>query len=284
MRTSGFGIRRLGRRIAEGVDEAFARAVRGVRTGPRRSVGVVGIYRNAEPIRAAVTELRASRHEVKIHLGAMGDVPPGMQADTGADHLVAGKFQNLNVLVQDLPEVDWLVIIDDDVVLPHGFLDLAIEVCERLDLALAQPAQTRFSNANWAVAKRRLLSIARTTRFVEIGPVTLVRADAAKLLLPFPADLRWGWGLDFQWARLMEDAGLTLGVIDAAAVVHASRKVASTYSWDAAQEEGREFLRGVDHLPNDVAKGRGLRTYRVLPRRRSVVALAGEPERTARST
>jgi hypothetical protein len=247
-------------------------------------VGVVGIYRDAEPLRTAVAELRASRHDVVVNLGAMGDVPAEMRADTGAGHLTAGKFQNLNVLVRDLPAVDWLVIIDDDVVLPRGFLDLAIEVCERLDLALAQPAQTRFSNANWIVAKRRLLSVARTTRFVEIGPVTLVRADAARLLLPFPADLRWGWGLDFQWAKLMEDAALRMGVIDAAAVVHASRKVASTYSWDAAQEEGREFLRGVDHLPNDVAKGRGLRTYRLLPRRRDVPARRAEPERTARST
>ncbi|MFJ6678208.1 hypothetical protein ACIQLK_03645 [Microbacterium sp. NPDC091382] len=219
-----------------------------------------------------------------VNVGAMGEIPAEMAADTGAGHLTAGKFQNLNVLVRDLPTVDWLVIIDDDVVLPDGFLDLAIEVCERLDLALAQPAQTRFSNANWTVAKRRLLSVARRTRFVEIGPVTLIRADAARLLLPFPPDLRWGWGLDFQWAHLVERAGLRMGVIDAAAVVHASRKVASTYSWDAAQEEGREYLRGVDHLPNDVAKGRGLRTYRLLPRRRNEAARVDDPETTARST
>ncbi len=283
MRTRGYGIRRAGRVAAEVIDGVFARIVRPIRTGPRRSVGVAGIYRDAEPIRTAVAELRASRHEVTVNLGAMGRVPAPLQADTGADHLTAGKFQNLNVLVRDLSAVDWLVIIDDDVVLPRGFLDLAIEVCERLDLALAQPAQTRFSNANWAVAKRRLLSIARITRFVEIGPVTLIRADAARLLLPFPADLRWGWGLDFHWARVMEDAGLRMGVIDVAAVVHASRKVASTYSWDAAQAEGREYLQGVDHLPNYVAKGRGLRTHRRLPRRQGGVSTTG-PGDTASST
>ncbi|WP_394280180.1 hypothetical protein [Microbacterium sp.] len=266
------------------MDDAFARAFRGIRTGPARRVGVVGIYREAEPIRSAVVELRASRHDVVVALGAMGDVPAELRAETSADHLTAGKFQNLNVLVRELTAVDWLVIIDDDVVLPSGFLDLAIEVCERLDLALAQPAQTRFSNANWSVAKRRLLSVARTTRFVEIGPVTLIRADAAHLLLPFPADLRWGWGLDFQWAYLMEEAGLRMGVIDAAAVIHASRKVASTYSWDAAQDEGRAYLAGVAHLPNDVAKGRGLRTYRLLPRRRAVAVRDGQSERAARST
>lgn len=268
MRTRGFGVRRSARRAAEVIDGVFARSLRTTPRGPRRRVGVVGIYRDADPIRAAVAELRSSRHEVTVTLGAMGDVPAGMAPDTGADHLTAGKFQNLNVLVRSLPVVDWIVIIDDDVVLPARFLDLAIEVCERLGLALAQPAQTRFSNANWRVGKRRFLSVARLTRFVEIGPVTLMRADAAELLLPFPADLRWGWGLDFHWAYVIEDAGLRMGVIDAAAVVHASRKVASTYSWDAAQEEGRQYLRTVAHLPGDVAKGRGLRTYRVLPRRR----------------
>jgi len=247
-----------------------------IRTGPSRTVGVVGIYRDAEPIRTAVAELRASRHDVTVNLGAMGEIPAVMQGDTGADHLTAGKFQNLNVLVQSLPALEWLVIIDDDVVLPPRFLDVAIEVCERLDLALAQPAQTRFSNANWPVAKRRLLSVARLTRFVEIGPVTLVRADAARLLLPFPADLRWGWGLDFQWAHQMEAAGLRMGVIDAAAVVHASRKVASTYSWDAAQAEGRDYLSSVDHLPNVVATGRGLRTHRLLPKRQDARTVESE--------
>lgn len=267
IRTRGYGIKRAARRVAERVDDAYARVLAGLtfRTPPS-SVVVVGIYRDPEPIARAARELRASRHHVEMRLGAMGDTPRELLDDTAADHLTAGKFQNLNVLTDDMGDPDWLVIIDDDVVMPRGFLDRAIELCERLDLALAQPAQTRQSNANWPLTKRRLLTVARMTDFVEIGPVTLIRRDAMQILLPFPADLRYGWGLDFHWAQQMKDAGLRMGVIDALAVVHASRKVASTYSWDAAQEEGTAYLAGVPHLPKDVAEGDGGTRYRLVPR------------------
>lgn len=269
IKTSGYGVKRAGRRMAEQIDSAFGRSVRLMTLrGPKRTVGVVGIYREAEPIGALADELRRSRHEVIFRLGAMGDIPPQLAHESSHSHLTAGKFQNLNVLTETLGGVDWLVIVDDDVIVPRGFLDAAIELCERLDLSLAQPAQTRFSNANWPLTKRRFLTIARDTQFVEIGPVTLIRADAMRLLLPFPRDLRYGWGLDFEWAKLMTDAGMRMGVLDSLAVIHASRKVASTYSWDAAQEEGRAYLRGVPHLPKAVAEGNGLRYHRTIPRSR----------------
>lgn len=265
--TRGYGIKRAARRAAERIDNVYTRTLSGLHhRGAPRSVVVVGIYREAEPIGAAVRELRASRHDVTVRLGAMGATPAELADATPADHLTAGKFQNLNVLTTDMGDPDWLVIVDDDVVLPRRFLDHAIELCERLDLALAQPAQTRHSNANWPLTKRRLLTIARETEFVEIGPVTLIRRDALRVLLPFPADLRYGWGLDFHWAKLMQDAGLRMGVIDVLAVVHASRKVASTYSWDAAQEEGREYLAGVPHLPKEVAEADGTVRHRFVPR------------------
>lgn len=264
--TRGYGIKRAARRLAERVDDVYATTLRrmALRHAPA-TVVVVGIYRDAEPIASAVRELRATRHHVDFRLGAMGDVPHELAAATVRGHLVAGKFQNLNVLTAEMADPDWLVIIDDDVVLPPRFLDHAIEICERLDLALAQPAQTRQSNANWPLTKRRLLTIARETGFVEIGPVTLIRRDAGHILLPFPADLRFGWGLDFHWAHQMEDAGLRMGVIDALAVVHASRKVASTYSWDAAQEEGAAYLAGVPHVAKEVAEGHGIRRHRRIP-------------------
>lgn len=269
IRTRGFGVKRAARRAAERVDAVYSRSLRMMaQRGARSSIAVVGIYRDAEPILSMVRELRASRHRVDFRLGAMGEAAPELADETAATHMTAGKFQNLNLLIGDLTGVDWLVIIDDDVSVVPGFLDRAIELCERLDFALAQPAQTRFSNANWPLTKRRLLTIARETHFVEIGPVTLIRADALPALVPFPADLRFGWGLDFHWAHLMTDAGKRMGILDALAVDHGSRKVASTYSWDAAQEEGRAYLSGVPHLPTAVAEGQGVVRYRVLPRTR----------------
>lgn len=267
MKLSGFGLRRAWRRTAERIDGAYARSLRLMRRGPARRVLVTGIYREEEPIRSLVQELRRSSHHVTFALGAMDAVPQTLSGETRQSGMRAGKFQNLNELTGDAAQFDWLLVVDDDVVLPPRFLDHAIELAERLDLALAQPAQTRLSNANWSVTKRHLLTLARRTEFVEVGPVTLLRADAVERLLPFPADLRYGWGLDFHWAQQMSDAGCRMGVLDGVAVVHASRKVASTYSWQAAQDEGRRYLSGVPHQPTTVAQGHGLRTYRALPRR-----------------
>lgn len=267
---AGTGLRRIGRRIAERIDARRGGGLAGIALGPSRRVRVVGIYREAEPIASVVAELSRSHHELDVRLGAMGEAAPELASMTPGVNLRAGKFQNLNTLCGESSEYDWLLVLDDDVVVPPGFLDVVIELSERLDFALVQPAQTRDSHANWPIAKRRFLSLARRTRFVEIGPVTLIRADAAGLLIPFPQTLKYGWGLDFRWAYLMEDARLRMGVIDAVAVRHASRAVASSYSWDAAQQEGRAFLDSVAHLQNNVAKEEALETYRRLgsiPRR-----------------
>lgn len=267
IRLRGHGIITLGRRIAERADRLYAKSLRLLKmTGPVERVVVVGIYRDAEPIGDAVRELKRSRHDVEVRLGSMDAAAPELADVTAGEDLHAGKFQNMNVLLEGVRQSDWLVIIDDDVILPSGFLDQAIEVCRRLDYALAQPAQTRLSNANWSIAKQRLFTIARDSLFVEIGPVTLLRADAQRLLVPFPADLRYGWGLDLHWAKVIQDAGLRAGIIDALAVVHASRAVASTYSWDAAQAEGQEYLKGVAHLPPSIGEGRGIKRHFLLPR------------------
>src|SRR5205807_2061941 len=60
---------------------------------------------------AARAELAGSRHDVTFAVGA-GD--PGR-----------GKFENLNALLAAQPATthDWLLVMDDDVVLPPGFLD-----------------------------------------------------------------------------------------------------------------------------------------------------------------
>ena len=89
-----------------------------------------------------------------------------------------------------------------------------ISLAERHGFRLAQPAHAFASHAAWEVTRRRPGLTARRTRFVEIGPVTAIRADAFDALLPFP-DLQMGWGLDAYWSALAERRGWKLGVIDA---------------------------------------------------------------------
>jgi len=200
------------------------------REPPRRKVLALGVVRQEHTEAAASirAELMRSRHAVELHTCA----PDGL-----------GKFENLNRLLADHPAggYDWLLTIDDDVVLPGGFLDRLLYLSERFDLKLVQPAHVARSHAAWQVTRRRFGSVARETSFVEIGPVTTFAAGTFGELLPFP-DVKMGWGLDAHWAALARAHGWRCGVIDAVAISHMAAPAADAYSREAALAEARTFL------------------------------------------
>jgi len=223
---------------------------------PEREVVVLSVYRSSTTcLPDALEELRRSHQRLRLLLGSMGEPLPELAANTCAGGLDGGKFQNLNAVWEAAAPgpFDWLLVIDDDVTLPHRFLDRFVALCERFDLALAQPAQTLMSHAAWRVTRRRGGSYLRETRFVEIGPVTAFRSDAAAELLPFP-DLRYGWGLDLHWAALAAERGWRLGIVDALAVRHETSPVAGAYRHQDAIEEAQRFLTGRKFLHSDRAQ------------------------------
>ncbi len=217
------------------------RAGRLAAAAPARDVVVAGVYRPDSLLGEALPALRSERHRVTFALGSTAGVDPALAAHTVAGGLGGGKFENLNRVMADTPRADWTLIVDDDVRLPHRFLDRMVGVCEALGLDLAQPAQTLLSHSAWKVTRRRPASLARETRFVEIGPVTLFSRRVAERLLPFP-ELRYGWGLDLHWAALAAQSGWRLGVVDALPVRHSARTVASGYPRDEAVREAAGFL------------------------------------------
>jgi GT2 family glycosyltransferase len=231
---------------------ARARLARAARAVPRRRVLALAVVRDEHraTFERAAAELRRSRHDVELATTGVGG---------------RGKFENLDALLAEHPAAghDWLLVLDDDVELPRGFLDGLIAAAERLGLDLAQPAHRLHSHAAWSVTRRRPRAVARETSFVEIGPVTLVGARAFDALLPFPAQLRMGWGLDVHWSALARDRGLRLGVVDAVPVLHAAAPAASAYSREAAEAEAKAFLAGRPYVPRDEAN-RTLRSYRLL--------------------
>jgi hypothetical protein len=145
-------------------------------------------------------------------------------------------------------DFDWILAVDDDLVLPPRFLDRFVALCERFGLDLAQPAQTLRSHSAWRVTRRRPASLVRETRFVEIGPLTAFGRRAAAGLLPFP-ELRFGWGLDLQWGALAGQRGWRLGVVDATPVRHESATVGSAYPRAEAEAEAADFLASRPRLP-----------------------------------
>ena len=255
--------RALDLRLALGSAGRAARAA----SGPSRNVLVAGIYGpRTERMTRAVEELRGSHHDVEIVLGARAVTAPELGALTAAEHLEGGKFENLNALLEarDPAERDWLVVVDDDVVLPRKFLDRFLAISEALGFALAQPAQTWRSHAAWRITRRRGGVVARETRYVEIGPVTAFRSDTLADLFPFPP-LRYGWGLDVHWSALARDRGWKLGVVDALPVRHDWAPVATGYPHEAAVAEAREFLRDRPYLPAEVAQ-QTVAVHATLPR------------------
>jgi hypothetical protein len=221
------------RRLARAEPLRLARAAA---RGPRRSVLALAVEREGEPnlLAAARRELERSRHAVSFHRIAAG---------TG------GKFENLDRLLAAHPATghDWLLVLDDDVALPHGFLDRFLFLAERFDLRLAQPAHRARSHAAWTVTRRRATSVARETAYVEIGPVSALHASTFETLLPFPP-LRAGWGLDAHWAAVAAQRGWPIGVIDATPIRHGLRQIAAAYDRSAAVAEGQAFLAGRPYL------------------------------------
>jgi hypothetical protein len=208
------------------------------RRPPRRRVLVLSIARaEHEAMSAAIrAELERSRHRVELRRAAPGE---------------AGKFENLNRLLatgSSLAEYDWLLVVDDDVLLPHGFLDRLLFLAERFDFDLVQPAHRARSHAAWRVTRRQARAVARETPFVEIGPVTAFARSTFATLLPFPDSLRMGWGLDLHWAALARARGWRCGVLDAVAIAHSVAPAAGAYSRERAIAEAREFLAARPYL------------------------------------
>jgi GT2 family glycosyltransferase len=212
---------------------------------PLRRVLALGVERpeRRELAAAMRAELLSSRHDVELHTCAPG---------------TRGKFENLNLLLAaqvgetgrtggmggtgaSIPDHDWLLVIDDDVELPRGFLDRFLFLCERFSLTLAQPAHRLNSHAAWPVTRRHAGSAVRETSFVEIGPVTAFASRAFPVLLPFP-ELRMGWGLDVHWAALAREHGWRCGVVDALAIGHRVAPAAAGYARADAVAEARSFL------------------------------------------
>jgi hypothetical protein len=246
-----FGLR--ARQRARGLGTVMDRAANGT---PPRQLLVLGIYKpeGAGEMARAISAMRRSRHWVRVALGATGTADPSLAEETLAEDMAGGKFANLNQLLAlaGLEDAGWIVILDDDVRLPKRFCDRLIAVAERAGLQLGQPALSWRSDAAWQVVRRRPYLL-RITRFVEIGPVTLMSRKVIDALLPFPEEGR-GWGLELYWGALAQQRGWRLAVIDALAVRHEARATASGYDPAAAMAAAHQFLDTHEHLSRTEAE------------------------------
>lgn len=222
---------------------------------------VCGVYLTDRE--SCVTEAVAAFEASALHAVTQRWIALGPAAADPVPHTVrqvgerAPKYALLNTLLADADDFDWVIACDDDVEFPDGFVDRFFEHAVRHDFALCQPARTLESYIDHAITGQIEGIAARRTRFVEIGPVTVIRRDAVPLLLPFPDNEGMGWGLDLVWPAILEAAGFTMGIVDAAPIHHRLRPSVVNYSYADAEKRMGELIGSLPHITRDDA-------YRVL--------------------
>ncbi len=225
-----------------------------------RRVLILGVYLPGITNHAATlsNDLLSSRDwEVDLHWASVGTHASEAQADSTLQALTrlhsrerVPKFVLLNRLLSELELDDYryLMVVDDDIELPQGFLDQFLAIQEARDFTLAQPARTHDSFTDHHFVNQLMGVESRLTRFVEIGPLMSLRREGYQILLPFDEDAPMGWGLDFVWPVILEQHGLRLGIVDAAPIRHALRKPVSTYEYTQTESAMQAFLAKRPHL------------------------------------
>jgi hypothetical protein len=224
---------------------------------PRGRVLVLGVYlvdraHNAPALAAAFAS--AGEWVVDQRWAAIGTSVPPDDLRAATTLRVSGsvsKFTLINRLSEglDLGLYDWLIVTDDDIEVPVGFVDRFLALAGRHKFALAQPARTHDSYIDHHFVAALTGVDARRTTFVEIGPLFAVAAAAFGIILPFDETAPMGWGLDSVWPVQLAEANLPLGIVDATPVRHALRRPVSFYSYREARKGRTSYLRSRAHLP-----------------------------------
>lgn len=226
---------------------------------PRRtaySVLVLGVYladraNHVDDIVGLLADTRAC--QLTQRWLALQGAPPTKRVAEATKRNVpkpAPKYELLNGLLieEDLERYDYVLTVDDDILMPRGFLDVFIPLQAKLDFAIAQPARTSGSYIDHPIVEQQRGVIARQTLFVEIGPVVSFHRSIYHMVFPFDTENPMGWGYENVWAYRLREAGLRMGIIDATPVDHKLRKPAAHYSWQEANAERTAYLAARPHL------------------------------------
>ncbi|MCD4750229.1 MAG: hypothetical protein K8R59_12735, partial [Thermoanaerobaculales bacterium] len=225
-----------------------------------KKILVVGIYLAAQQnnVDDIVRVLSGSqRHQVSQRwIALQGDPPTEMVADVtvGRYDDPTPKFVILNEVLaqQDLDHYDYVMVCDDDVVLPERFVDEFFALQSRLGFVIAQPARTSTSYIDIPLVEQYPGLLARETLFVEQGPViSFDRRAIFDQVFPFDLTSHMGWGLENVWSLAVSERELAMGIIDNVPVDHSIRKPVANYDWNEADAGRTELLSKVRHRPSE---------------------------------
>jgi hypothetical protein len=225
---------------------------------PRVLVAGVVLADRANSAAATSAELAAARrHDVDQRWIVVGggrrqpspDVPERHVAERHAT--LRPKYELLGSLLAatDAAAYDHVLLVDDDVDLPVGFLDAFVDLQRALGLVLAQPARAAGSPADHPIVLQQAGCLARRTLFVEQGPVLGIARDALGAIVPFDLRSPMGWGYETIWSHRLD--GAPMGIIDATPVAHRLRPTAAFYVKADGETASAALLAAVPHRPLD---------------------------------
>jgi hypothetical protein len=169
--------------------------------------------------------LAGGRRDFDVFISYFGRTP-GRHAD-GADYyeMRAGpKWPCIADLVREyaptIARYECVWFPDDDLATDGDTIDRMFAFFHAFRLSLAQPALTRDSYCTWRTLLQDPQCHLRFNRFVEIMAPMFSR-EALRVCAPSFAESPSGWGLDWLWPKLCQQAGLDrMAVIDATPVRH----------------------------------------------------------------
>lgn len=200
------------------------------------TIGLVCVYRsrNAPVVRDLIEQLPAGS---PVALWSLDGAVPSDLAERTSGSGPGNRSVLLNRLVAELTTpVDALVVSDDDVRFAIGDLSRLVDAGRRLRLDVYAPAHLASSHASWDFTRRRRLTFARVTDFVEQGPLLVLSAIGRGVVLPLPEDVGMSWGVEVRWWQAARARSARLGIVDAVAVRHL---VPPGAAYDRAEQEAR---------------------------------------------
>jgi hypothetical protein len=216
---------------------------------------VVGVYLPAAPndVRGIVRELASTTgfDVVQRWYACGGDALPEVaEVTVGGTPCRTPQYvlRNRILRAEDLTRYEYVLHMEDDVVLPPQFVHRLVSYQRRHDFAIAQPARTRDSFTDMEFILQIPEIEARQTLWIDCGPVVSYHRSVYDLVFPYDDGNGMGWGFGQVWGYHSRERGFRMGIIDAVPVRHALRPQASTYDTREASAMRAAYLSARPHL------------------------------------
>jgi hypothetical protein len=212
------------RRIQAAIYMKFLSSSRGAlldnEQGPLKPGYLIAIYRarNADLVERIVHDAESAG--LRIGLWALDSCVPTLTRVT----LGVGpgsRTELLTQLDQKMRESadEFVLLADDDFEFIRGAIAPFIRISARCGFMLSQPSHIPSSNCSYSFTHCRPWLIARSTTFVEPGPIVLIHPDFYSRVFPMPTNFGMGWGLELLWLKCLAPKE-RFGIVDSVCISH----------------------------------------------------------------